>query len=81
MANLNLKGPTFFLPYRNTGCPKGRGSIQIQISALIQTTYCIQFQRMQFHVIKSFPSYPMCIKLCVVKGHYEFQSTTISCLN
>ena len=24
---------------------------QIEISALIQTTYCIQFERMQFHMI------------------------------
>ena len=26
------------------------GTIQIQTSVLIQTTYCIQFQRMQFYM-------------------------------
>jgi hypothetical protein len=31
-----------------TGCPK---KATIQISALIQTTYCIQFQRMKFDMI------------------------------
>ena len=64
-----------------------KATIQIQISTLIQTTYCIQFQRMQFHIImiRSFSSCPMCIKLCVFmhssfKSDNEFQNTTISCL-
>ncbi len=52
------------------GCPiKGATiQLQIQISALIQTTlvsFCIQFQKMQFHMIRSFSSCPRCIKLCV----------------
>ncbi len=45
---------------------KEKATIQIQISALNQTTYCIQFQRMQFHLVRSFSSCPcMCIKLSV----------------
>ena len=68
------------------GVPPKRLPFQIQISALFQTTYCIQFQRMQFHMIRSFSSSPMCIKLCVFthssfKSDNEFQRTTISCLN
>jgi hypothetical protein len=46
-----------------TGCPPKKATIQI--SALFQTTYCIQFQRMQFHMIRSFSSSSMCIKLCM----------------
>jgi hypothetical protein len=30
-----------------------RMHFQIQISALIQTTYCISFQRVQFHMIRT----------------------------
>ena len=64
-------------------CPK-KGYFQIQISALIQTTYCVQFQRMQFNLITSFSAFsssPMCIILCVFTHSYfksdnEFQSTT-----
>ena len=48
----------------------------------IQTTYCIQFQSMQFHMIRSFFSSSMCIKLCVFthssfKSDNEFLRTTI----
>ncbi len=31
----------------HAGCPKKPSPFQIQMSALIQTTYCIQFRRMQ----------------------------------
>ena len=67
------------------GSPK-KSTFQIQISALIQTTYCIQFGCMQFHMIRCFSLSSMCIKLCVVthssfKSDNEFQRTTVSCLN
>ncbi len=70
-------------PRRYRVSPK-KATFEIQISALIQTTYCIQFQRMQFHMIRSFS--PMCIKLRVFthssfKSNDEFQRTTIGCLN
>ena len=42
-----------------------KSTIQIQISAVIQTTHCIQFQRMQFHMIRSFCLCPMCKEACV----------------
>ncbi len=65
------------------GVPK-KATFQNKISAVIQTTYCIQSQRMQFHMIRSFSSSPICIKLCVLthssfKSDNEFQRTTISC--
>ena len=45
------------------GVPK-KATFQNKISAVIQTTYCIQSQRMQFYMIKSFSSSPICIN-CV----------------
>ena len=47
---------------------------QIQMSVLIQTTYCIQLPRIEFYMIRSFSSSPiMCIKLCVFT-HASFRS-------
>ncbi len=67
-----------------TGCPKKGLAFQIQISALIQTTYCIQFQRMQFHMIRSFSSSPMRIKLCFLRirrSKVIVNFKGLSCLN
>ncbi len=58
--------------FTSTGCTK-RLLFKIQFSALIQTTYCIQFQWMQFHMFRSFSSSPMLIKLCVFT-HSSFRS-------
>ena len=58
------------------GVPKRNAPFQIQMSVVIQTTYCIQSQRMQFHTIRSFTSSPMCIKLCVFT-HLWFKSDTM----
>ena len=59
-----------------------------RVSQKMATFYCIQFQRMQFHMIRSFSSCAMCIKLCVfthssfkTQSDKKFQRTTICYLN